>query len=127
MNIWMDRIEQRIMMKYFILKGHGSKLIHKKLVNTFQDNAISLSTVKNWLGRFKSGDLSCGDEERPAKPLISLAPALPHFLKKFPFAGAPGMTGHFSADWATIKSSFDRELGLRKVTGWKVRHILSAE
>jgi transposase len=73
MNIWMDRIEQRVMVKYFFLKGHGNKLIHKELVSTLQDNAISLSTVKNWLRRFKSGDLCCGDEERPRRRLISLA------------------------------------------------------
>jgi hypothetical protein len=54
-----------MMMKDSFLKGHESKLIQKELVNTLQDNAIPLSTVKNWLGRFKSGDLSCGDEERP--------------------------------------------------------------
>jgi transposase len=72
LNIWMDRIEQRVMAKYFFLKGHGSKLIHKELVSTFQDNAISLSTAKNWLGRFKSGDLSCSDEERRGRCLISM-------------------------------------------------------
>jgi hypothetical protein len=42
----MDRIEQRVMVKYFFLKGHGSKLIPKELVSTLQDNAISLSSVK---------------------------------------------------------------------------------
>jgi hypothetical protein len=50
------------MAKYVFLKGHGSKLIHKEFVSTLQDNAISLSSGKNWLRRFKSGDLSCGDE-----------------------------------------------------------------
>jgi hypothetical protein len=72
MNIWMDRIEQRMMVKYFFLKEHGSKLIYKELVSTLQDNAISLSTIKNWFRRFKSGDLFCGDEEPPGRPLISL-------------------------------------------------------
>jgi transposase len=67
MNIWMDRIEQKMMVKYSFLNGHGSKLIHKELVTTLQDKAISLSIVKNWLRRFKSGDLSCGDEERPGR------------------------------------------------------------
>jgi hypothetical protein len=43
MNIWMDRIEQRVMVKDFFLKGHGSKLIHKEFVITLQDKAISLS------------------------------------------------------------------------------------
>jgi transposase len=61
------------MVKYFFLKGHESKLIHKELVSTLQNNAISLSTVKNWLRRFKSGYLSCSDEEQPRRFLISLA------------------------------------------------------
>jgi hypothetical protein len=53
----MDRIEQRVIVKNFSLKGHRSKLIHKGLVSTLQDNAISMSAVKDWLRRFKSGDL----------------------------------------------------------------------
>jgi hypothetical protein len=63
----------------FFFKGHESKLIHKELVNALQDNAISLSTVKNWLRKFKSGDLSCGGEEGPGKLLISMRPALQRF------------------------------------------------
>jgi hypothetical protein len=96
------------MVKDFFLKGHGSKLIHKELVSTLHDNAISLSTVKNRLRRFKSGDLSCSDEERPGRPLISMRLALQRFLKKIPFASAQVMTGHFSVDRATIKSILDR-------------------
>jgi hypothetical protein len=46
MNIWMDRIEQRVIVKYFFLKGHGSKLIHKEFVSTVQENAISLFTIQ---------------------------------------------------------------------------------
>jgi hypothetical protein len=57
----------------FLSQRTQSKHIHKELVITFQDNAISLSAVKNWLRRFKSGDLSYGNEERPGRPLISLA------------------------------------------------------
>jgi Fe2+ or Zn2+ uptake regulation protein len=69
----MDRIEQRVRVKNFFLEAVGSKLTHKKLVSTLQDNAISLSTVMNWLKRFKSGNLSCDDEEQLGRPLISLA------------------------------------------------------
>jgi hypothetical protein len=43
MNIWMDRIKERVIVKDFFLKGHGSKLIHKELASALQDNAISLS------------------------------------------------------------------------------------
>jgi hypothetical protein len=76
------------MVKYFFPKGHGSKLLQKKLVSTVQDNAISLSTVKNWLRRIRSGDLCCGEEERPGRPLISMGSGLQRILKKFPFASA---------------------------------------
>jgi hypothetical protein len=79
------------------------------------------------LRRFKSGDLSCGDEERPGRPLISLGPALQRFLKKFSFANTRVMTEHFSMDRATIKSILDRELGLRKFNRRWMPHILSAE
>jgi hypothetical protein len=74
MKTWLDQIEQLVTMKHFFLKRHGSKLIDKELVSTPQDNAISLSTVKNWLKRFKSDHLSCDHEERPGRRLISLGP-----------------------------------------------------
>jgi hypothetical protein len=127
MNVWTDRIEQRVMAKYVFLKGHWSKLIYKEIVSTLQDNAMSLSVAKNCLRRFKSGDVSCGDEERPGRPLISLDPALQRFLNKFPFANARVMAGHFSVNRATIKGILDRELGLREFTRRWVPYILSAE
>jgi hypothetical protein len=54
-------------------------------------------------------------------------PALQRFLKKFPFASARVMAGHFLIDRATIKSILGRELGLRKFTPGSVPDILSAE
>jgi hypothetical protein len=95
MNICVDRIEQGVMAKYFFLKGPRSKLSHKELVNALQDNAISLCTIKNWLRRFNSDDRSCGNEERPDRPLISLGAALQRFLKTFPFTSGHVMTGCF--------------------------------
>jgi hypothetical protein len=115
------------MVKYFFLNGHGSKFISKEFESILQDNAISPSTVKNWLRRFKSGDLFCGDEERPGRPLISLSPALQCFLKKFLFTSVGVMTERFSMDPDHIKSILDRELSLRKFTHRRVPHILSAE
>jgi hypothetical protein len=100
----------------FFLEGYRSKLIRKGLVCIFQENAISLSKIKNWLRQFKFGVLFCGDEERPRTPQISLDRTLQCFLKKFPFVNVRVMTGNFSVDWFTIKSIFDRELGLRKFT-----------
>jgi hypothetical protein len=117
----------KVMVKDFFLKGHESKLINKERVSTLQNTAISLSTAKNWLRRFKSGDLSCGNEERAGRLLISLGPALQRFLKLFPFVSARAIAGHFSVDRASIKSILDRELCLKKRTRRSMPHILSAE
>jgi hypothetical protein len=123
----MDRIEQRVMVKSLFLNEHGSKLIHKELVSTFQDNAISLSMLKNWLRRFKFSCLSCSDEERPERSLISMGSILQRFLKKFPFTSARVVAGHFSTDRTIIKSILDRELSLRKFTRRWMSHLLSTE
>jgi hypothetical protein len=96
-------------------------------VSTLQNNAISLSIAKNSVRRFKSGGLSCGNEERPARPLTSLCPAFLFILKKFSSASARVMAGNFAVDRATIKSILDRELGLKKFTCRWVPHMLSAE
>jgi hypothetical protein len=103
------------MLKYCFLKGHGSKLIPKKLVITLQDKAISVSTANNWLRKLKSGDLSCGDEEWPGRSLGSLGLALQRFLKKCPFASVRVMAGHFSVDRCASTSILDRALGLGKL------------
>jgi hypothetical protein len=104
------------MVKYFFFKRHGSKLIQKELVSTLQDDAISLSTATNWLRRFQSRDLTCGDEERPGRRLISMGLALQRFLKKFPFASSRVIAANFSVDRAPIKRVHDREPGLRIFT-----------
>jgi hypothetical protein len=68
MKIWMNRIEQRVMAKYFFLKGHGSKLVYKELVTPLQgirfhcppsrigsrdsNPAIFLAAMKNGLEDF---------------------------------------------------------------------------
>jgi hypothetical protein len=115
------------MVKYCFAKGHESKLIRKQLVSTLQDNAISRFAAKTWGRRFKSGDRFCCDEERPGRCLKSMGPALQRFLKKFAFASAQVLAGHFSVDRSTISSILDRELGLRKFTRIWVPHILSTE
>jgi hypothetical protein len=111
------------MMNNLFLKGHRSKLVHKGLVGTLQDNKISLSTVKNSPRRFKSGDFPCGYEEGPGRPRMLLDSALQRFLKKFPLASARAMAGHFSVDQATIKSILDRQPTLRRFIPRWVSHI----
>ena len=63
----MDNREQRIVIKYFFLKGWGYKKITTELTDTLEDDALSMSTIQRWVNRFKSGDLSCNDLEREGR------------------------------------------------------------
>jgi transposase len=74
----MNEFEQRFIVKYFHLKGWENRKITTELEGTFQGSALSRATVKGWLRKFKSGDLSCLDENRPGKPPTILGPPKRH-------------------------------------------------
>jgi hypothetical protein len=42
----MEKEEQRFVVKFFWLKGWGSKKIHQELISTFGDDAYGLSHIK---------------------------------------------------------------------------------
>jgi transposase len=106
--------EQRFIVKYFHVKGCGNRRITAELESTFQGSTLSRTIVKRWLRKFKSGDLSCPDENRPARPLTILGPVLKKFLDKHPFASAKVLSRHFDISPPTVKEILHRELGLRK-------------
>jgi transposase len=123
----MDEFEQRLVVKYFRLKGRGNKRITAELESTFQGCALSRETVKRWLRKFKSGDLSCADLRRPGRPLTILGPVIKKFLKRHPFACTKVMSRHFDISAPTGKDILSRELGLKQCTGRWVRHELSED
>jgi hypothetical protein len=87
----MDEFEQRFTFKPLHLKGWGNKRIITELESTFQGSALSMVTVKQWLRKFKSGDLSRPDW----RPVRILGPFLKKFLDKYPFVRAKIMSRHF--------------------------------
>jgi transposase len=123
----MDEFEQRFIVKYFHLKRWENKRITAELESTFQGSSLSNTTVKRWLRKFKSGDLSCSDEIRPGRPLTILGPVLKKFLQKHPFASAKVMSTHFDISPPTVKEILSRELGLRKYIPRWVPHELSQD
>jgi hypothetical protein len=42
----MEKEEQRLVVKFFWLKGWGSKTIHQELMSTLEDDAYGLSQIK---------------------------------------------------------------------------------
>jgi transposase len=121
----MDEVEQRFVVKYFFFKGWGNKKITAELQTTLHDSALSNSTVKRWIRKFKNGDLSCDDDSRPGRPMSILGPVLQKFLDRYPFASARVMSKHFGLSPPTVKEILRRELGLKKFSRRWVPHLLS--
>jgi hypothetical protein len=77
----MEKEEQRFVVKFFWLKGRGSKNIHQELMSTLGDDTHGLSQIKIWLQRLRTGDLSCSDLSRAERPPITLEPQVGDFSK----------------------------------------------
>jgi hypothetical protein len=75
----MKQEKQRFVVKFFRLKGRGSKN-HQELIATLGDDASGLSQIKTWLPRFKTEDFSCSDLLRAGRPPITLGPQVVVFL-----------------------------------------------
>lgn len=51
----MDKIEQRVVIKFLHMKGMKGKYIYDELKNVLGECALSYDTVKNWVAEFKRG------------------------------------------------------------------------
>lgn len=69
MDLEMDKIEHRAVIKYLYKKGLSSKEIHLEMTNTLEDSAPAYSTVKKWVADFKNGRESLTDGARSGRPL----------------------------------------------------------
>jgi transposase len=121
----MDELEQRFVVKYFFLKGWGNNKISTELQTIFHDSALSSSTVKRWIRKFKTGDLSCDDDSRPGRPISILGPVLQKFLDRDPFSSTIVISRHFRTSPSTVKEILRRELGLKKFRRRWVPQLLS--
>jgi hypothetical protein len=59
----MDHFEQRLVLKFLFLKGLRYKAAHMELSSVLGEQAYSLSQTKQWIRRFKDGDLSCEHDD----------------------------------------------------------------
>jgi transposase len=60
--------ECRAVLKYLFLKVNSDKKIYDGMSVTLGDKCPSCSTVKNWVGRVRTGHLSTKDKERSGTP-----------------------------------------------------------
>jgi hypothetical protein len=82
----MKKSQRQIILYYFSLKDWAARKIQKKLTDALGSDGYSQAQISRWLARFSAGDISCLDELRLGKSLLTMGPSLEHFLEKFPFA-----------------------------------------
>jgi hypothetical protein len=121
----MDKSEQRILIKYFPMKGLGSRLLHGQMKYIPHDSAHRLSAVERGLTRFKTGVARCNNNPRPRRPSSDFGSSLAAFFLEFPFADVCQMSIHFRISSCTIKEILSRQLGPRKFSRRRVPYRLS--
>lgn len=121
----MEKHEQRFVVKFYFLKGFGCKKIHRKLGDTLGDSAMSITSVKRWLDRFKNGDFSCQDLERSGRPENDLSESIIVILTEMPFATAKFLAKRLCCSPNTIKKILIENLGYKKYIRRWVPHELT--
>jgi transposase len=121
----MDKFEQRVVMKFFFLQGERYKAIYQKLHTAFAEESASLSTVKRWCRRFKSGHFSVQDDRRSGRPQRDLGDSISQFLADEPFLSARTLAKRLLVHPQTIKRVLTEDLGMRKFTRRWIPHELS--
>jgi transposase len=119
------RQESGFVVKYFFIKEWGNRKITTELQTTFRDSAISNSTVKRWIRKFKNSDSSCNDDPRPGQPLAVLEPVLQKFLDRHAFSSAKILSRYCRLSPPTVREILRRELGLKTFIRRWVSHLLS--
>lgn len=70
----MEKIENRAIIKFFVLKGLPATEIHAEMVNVLRESAPSLATVTRWVNEFKHGRTSIEDVPRRGRPKSAAVP-----------------------------------------------------
>lgn len=121
--------------RYFILvswkNGRDATKIHEELVNFEGEQALTLSTVRRWIAKFKAGETRVDDKPRSGRPREAVTPENIEKVKEL-VTNDPHITTRILED--EIGISHDRivhilhnELDLHKVCAKWVPHKLSAD
>ena len=72
----MDHVlKQRSVIEFYVKLGEtSSTVIHRKLREAYDDDALAVSAIWKWVKRFKHGKRGIRDETRPGRPKVSATP-----------------------------------------------------
>jgi histone-lysine N-methyltransferase SETMAR len=66
-SLKMDKIEYRVVIKFFVKEGLMPNEIHAKFIKVYGDSSPSFSTIKKWAAEFKRGRTSLEDDPREGR------------------------------------------------------------
>jgi len=72
----MDKIEYRVVIKFFVKEGLTPNEIHSKFIKVYGDSSPSFSTIKKWAAEFKHGRTSLEDDSREGRPKSTTPPEI---------------------------------------------------
>lgn len=71
LEVKMDKIEARSVIKYLHLKGHSARQIHEEMMTVYGTESPSYDTVVRWKRNFKTGHMSLTDESKSGRPSLT--------------------------------------------------------
>jgi hypothetical protein len=109
-------MEQRTVVRFFILKGLSPKDIYTELESVYIDKALCLPTVYKWHKRFMQRRTELFDDTRSGRPLQNdLVDALRAMIQEFPFTSCKGLCTYFRLAKSTCLRILHDILHLKKV------------
>jgi transposase len=85
-SLKIDKIEYRVVVKFFVGEGLTPNEIHSKFIKVYGDSSPSFSTIKKWAAEFKRGRTSLevdppeGRPKSATTPEMYVRPAYPSIL-----------------------------------------------
>jgi hypothetical protein len=118
-------VEQRVVIRFFTLKGSSPRDIHPELESVYGDEALCLRAVYKWYERFLQGRMELFDNPRCGRPVQNdLGDAFHGVLQEFPFTSCKSLCVYFRIAKATCLRILHDVLHSRKFNLRWVPHSL---
>jgi transposase len=108
-------MEQRMVIRFFTLKGLAVQQIHSELESVYHKEAVTLTIVYKWSARFRAGRIKLPNDRRSIRPGESdVATGIFAMLDKRPFLPCKLIARQFWVAKTTCLRILREDLGLKK-------------
>lgn len=121
--------------RYYIFvswkNGREAVKIHEELVNAEGEQALTLSTVRRWIAKFKGGETDIHDKPRSGRPREAVTPEniakVSELVSNDPHITTRDLEAETGVSQVRIVHILNNELGMHKVCAKWVPHKLTAD